>query len=166
MPRTIINKSANEMQNERKKKKTGNNKNEWRDNGEARDPRIPLPSTAWKFIISKSGRIYTAAVESSRWQRIKRLLDIRTGSPGRSGGADVETRASICVRADTAAEAAAMDAECVKACVITRYLCVQIPLSRLRGWRRGWKSILLRTYRSYEGRKERGLNMERDRREK
>lgn len=112
---------------------------------------FPSPPLLRKFIISKSGRIYTAAVESSRWQRIKRLLDIRTGSPGRSGGADVETRASICVRADTAAEAAAMDAECVKACVITRYLCVQIPLSRLRGWRRGWKSILLRTYRSYEG---------------
>lgn len=67
-----------------------------------------------------------AAVESARWQRIKRLLDIRTGSPVRCRNSCINLRA----RGYTAG---AMDAECVKACVITRYLCVQIPLSRLRG---------------------------------
>lgn len=123
-PRAVISKSAWSQNKRRKKKgkKTGDNKNG--ATMERRDPRI-LPSPPCGNSSFQNQGEY-AAVESARWQRIKRLLDIRTGSPVRCRNSCINLRA----RGYTAA---AMDAECVKACVITRYLCVQIPLSRLRG---------------------------------
>lgn len=135
-----------------KRKKTGDNKNG--ATMERRDPRI-LPPPLRKFIISKSGRI--------RRCRIGPLTKDQKASGhsyGFPGPMSKLVHQSACARIHGRCNGRGMR-ESVRDYEIP--LCTDTVVSASR--RRGWKSILLRTYRSYElggG----GLNMERDRREK
>lgn len=133
----------------KKKKKQGTIKTarQWGDS------RFPLPSRG-NSSFENQGE-YTPL--SNRWQRIKRLLDTRTGSP---------VRRSRCRNSCINLRARGYSGGC-NGCGMRESvrdyeipLCTDTVVSASR--RRGWKSILLRTYQ----RGGRGLNMKRDRREK
>lgn len=143
---------AKQKKKEKRKKKQGTIKmaRQWR--GAIRGFSLP---PLRKFIISKSGRI--------RRCRIGPLTKDQKASGhsyGFPGPMSKLVHQSACARIHGRCNGRGMR-ESVRDYEIP--LCTDTVVSASR--RRGWKSILLRTYRSYElggG----GLNMERDRREK
>lgn len=135
-PRAVISKSAWSQNKRRKKKKTGDNKNG--ATMERRDPRI-LPPPLRKFIISKSGRI--------RRCRIGPLTKDQKASGhsyGFPGPMSKLVHQSACARIHGRCNGRGMR-ESVRDYEIP--LCTDTVVSASR--RRGWKSILLRTYRSW-----------------